>query len=264
MGRRVFLSAAMENFFKCFGLLLSLGLMQSCGISPPPDTVSPGRMTRQIVAERVSAVVVTSRENLDRWVGRDFATSHAPRDADGGSAAPITADGYFLTADHVLAEVEGKNVFLIYGQGDRLVPKKARVVWRSEASDLALVHVPERTPYFYEWTPPKRWLPAGNLLVHGGISTGFKSGDGKLATALAPERTFTRNRKFKIDIPLQPGDSGGPVVDAYGRLVGINSAVEFLVPMETAFFVDSEGNRPNTRFIAGVIEKDRARNQSVD
>jgi hypothetical protein len=50
------------------------------------------------------------------------------------------------------------------------------------------------------------------------------------------------------------------VVDAYGRLVGINSAVEFLVPMETAFFVDSEASRPNPSMIQSLIENDRARN----
>jgi hypothetical protein len=50
------------------------------------------------------------------------------------------------------------------------------------------------------------------------------------------------------------------VVDAHGALVGINSAVEFLVPMETAFFVDSEACRPNTRRIESVIQMDRARN----
>lgn len=234
--------------------------MQACSVSPPPDTVVPGRMARQIVAERVSAVVVTDRGNLDCWVSRNFVTSLAPREADGGSAAPIAPDGYFLTADHVLSGLAGKNVFLIYGQGGRLVPTKARVVWRSESADLALLHIPVKTPYYYQWTPPERWLPAGNWLIHGGISTGFKSGEGKLGTALAPESPFTRNRKFKIDIPLQPGDSGGPVVDAHGRLVGINSAVEFLVPMETAFFIDSEGNRPNTRFIDSVMKKDRAQN----
>ncbi len=221
-------------------------------------------MTRQIVAERVSAVVVTDRSTLDSWVNRNFVSSQAPGDADGGSAAPISPDGYFLTADHVLSRMAGRNVFLIYGQGGRLVPAKARVVWRSEAGDLALLHIPVKTPYYYQWTPSDRWLPAGNGVVHGGISTGFKSGDGKLGTALAPEGTFTRNRRFKIDIPLQPGDSGGPVVDAHGRLVGINSAVEFLVPMETAFFIDSEGNRPNTRMIATLIENDRARNPAAN
>lgn len=256
----VLCSARMERIFRWSGLLLMGWLCQACAIPPPPDPVAPTRATHRIVAERVSAVVVTNRNNLDRWVNRNFSTSQSPGDADGGSAAPIAPDGYFLTADHVLARMTGRNVFLIYGHGGRLTPAKAKVVWRSESADLALLHIPVKTPYYYQWTPPDRWLAAGNAVIHGGISTGFKSGEGKLSTALAPETALTGTRKFKIDIPLQPGDSGGPVVDAHGRLVGINSAVEFLVPMETAFFVDSEGNRPNTRYIESLIRNDRARN----
>ena len=249
----------MRKFVRVLGLLLMACLAQACSVSPPPDLAVPGRMTRQMAAARVSAVVVTERNNLNGWVNRDFASSQAPGDADGGSAAPIAPDGYFLTADHVLAQMAGRNVFLIYGQGGRLAPARARVVWRSASSDLALLHVPVKTPYFYQWTPPDQWLPAGTLLIHGGIATGFKSGHGKLGTSLAPEGMLTGNRRFKIDIPLQPGDSGGPVMDSHGRLVGINSAVEFLVPIETAFFIDSEGNRPNTRAIDLLIQKDRAR-----
>jgi S1-C subfamily serine protease len=251
----------MERFVRLSGLLVMGCLAQACSISPPPDTVAPNKATRQIVAERVSAVVVTDRGNLDNWVNRNFSTSNAPGDADGGSAAPIAPDGYFLTADHVLSRLAGRNVFIIYGQGGRLAPARARVVWRSESSDIALLHIPVATPYFYQWTPPGRWLPEGTRVMHGGIATGFKSSDGKLGTPLAPEGPFTGNRKFKMDIPLQPGDSGGPVVDAYGRLVGINSAVEFLVPMETAFFVDSEGNRPSTRALDSIMAQDRARNR---
>lgn len=253
----------MDKLVRWLGLLFGGLLCQACSVSPPPDSVVPGKMTRQIVTERVCAVVVTDRGDLDQWVNRDFSTSQAPKDADGGSAAPLTGDGYFLTADHVLARMAGRNVFLIYGQGGRLAPALARVVWRDEGSDLALLHIPARTPYFYQWTPAEKWLPIGTSLTHGGIATGFKSGDGKLGTALAPQGSFTGNRKFKMDIPLQPGDSGGPVVDAYGRLVGINSAVEFLVPMETAFFVDSEGNRPNLGMIDALIRKDRARNKQT-
>ena len=212
------------------------------------------------MAERVSAVVVTDRKNLNRWVNRNFVTSQAPGDADGGSAAPIAPDGYFLTADHVLSRVAGRNVFLICGQGGRLAPARARIVWRSGPSDLALLHIPVKTPSYYRWTPPDQWLPAGNAIVHGGISTGFKTGGGKLGTSLAPEGPFTGTRKFKMDLPLQPGDSGGPVVDAHGALVGVNSAVEFLVPMETAFFVDSEGCRPNVHQIDAIIDSDRRQN----
>jgi len=250
----------MEILFRISGFVLIACFCQSCAVSPPPEKLEASHSTRRIVAQRVSAVVVTDRRDLNRWVSRNFVTSQAPEDADGGSAAPITGDGYFLTADHVLSRMAGRNVFLIYGQGGRLAPARARVVWRSESSDLALLHIPVKTPHYYQWTPPERWLPVGTSIIHGGISTGFKSGEGKLSTALPPEGTFTGTRKFKMDLPLQPGDSGGPVVDAHGGLVGINSAVEFLVPMETAFFVDSEGNRPNVRKIEAIIRSDRARN----
>ena len=235
-------------------------LTQACSVAPAPDELVPGRMSRMMVAERVSAVVVTDQGNLDQWIKRNFVASNTPSDADGGSAAPITGDGYFLTADHVLAGYPSRNVFLIYGQGGRFTHAKARVVWRSESADLALLHIPVKTPFFYEWTKPDRWLPSGNGVIHGGISTGFNAGTGKLCTALGPEGAFTGTRKFKIDLPLQPGDSGGPVVDAYGRLIGINSAVEFLVPMETALFIDSEGNRPNVRLLESLIRVDRLRN----
>ena len=250
----------MEKLVSLSGLLLVALLGQSCAVSPPPDLTPTSAATRRITSQRVSAVVVTDRMNLDRWVNRNFVTSQAPHDADGGSAAPIAPDGYFLTADHVLSNMAGQNVFLIYGQGGRLAPARARIVWRSGPSDLALLHIPVKTPFYYRWTPSDKWLPAGNAIIHGGISTGFKCGAGKLATGLAPEGALTGTRKFKMDLPLQPGDSGGPVVDAHGELVGVNSAVEFLVPMETAFFVDSEGCRPNVHQIDAIIESDRRRN----
>ena len=243
----------------CFlALLLAALAVPACSVAPPPDPTPPSPDTRRMVLKRVSAVIVTENKNLTRWVKRGFPVAHAPGDADGGSATPITADGYFLTADHVLARMDGRYVYVIYGGGGPLKPYHARVVWRSEGADLALLHVPIATPLFYQFTPLSRWLPIGTPVMHGGIATGFNSTPGKLGTALPPEGPLTRTRKFKIDIPLQPGDSGGPVVDAYGGLVGINSAVEFLVPMETAFFVDSEASRPNTRMISSLIENDRA------
>ncbi|HSP41819.1 MAG TPA: serine protease [Luteolibacter sp.] len=238
--------------------MLAAFTVQACSVAPPPDPTTPGRETERTVLRRVSAVIVTEDRNLHRWVNRGFPVRQAPGDADGGSATPVTEDGYFLTADHVLANMNGRHVYVIYGGGGPLKPHRARVVWRSENADLALLHIDSPTPLFYRFTTPHRWLPAGTPVRHGGIATGFNSEPGLLGTSLRPEGPFTGTRKFKIDIPLQPGDSGGPVVDARGDLVGINSAVEFLVPMETAFFVDSEASRPSIRAIESLIEKDRA------
>ena len=247
-----------------YGLVLLAGLLAAGCVVPPPQA-APSLTTRRFVAQRVSAVVVTRRTSIGDWSGGHFPKMYEHEDVDGGSAAPITADGYFLTADHVLERVQaGRHAFVIYHLDGALITAKARVVWRSASADVALLHVPLKTPYFYEWTAPQRRLPAGTRVIHGGIATGLRPGSGKLATALAPEYPFTGARRFEIDIPLQPGDSGGPVVDAHGDLVGINSAVEFLVPMDTAFFVDSEGTRPNTRMIADLIKRDRARKTSAN
>ena len=239
-------------------LLLAAISVQACAVAPPPDPAPPGPEVKRQVLRCVSAVIVTEDENLHHWVRRGFPVAQTPGDADGGSATPIAMDGYFLTADHVLANMEGRYVYVIYGGGGPLRPHRARVVWRSAKADLALLHIEASTPLHYRFTASNRWLPVGTPVMHGGIATGFNSDPGLLGTPLRPEGPFTGTRKFKIDIPLQPGDSGGPVVDARGELVGINSAVEFLVPMETAFFVDSEASRPNTRKLATIIAQDRA------
>lgn len=231
-------------------------LLQACSV-PLPDPTPPGDSVRHHAAQRLSVIVVTKRNSLEGWVGSRFSISNAPGDADGGSATPITDDGYFITADHVLAHSAGRHIFVVYGNAGDIRTAEARTVWRSYKGDLALIHAPIRTPYFYRWTPPLAWLPVGTPVVHGGVSTGFKTEPGKLSSPLPPEGLFTGIRKFKIDFPLQPGDSGGPVIDARGNLIGVNSAVEFLVPMETAFFIDSEGNRPNVRQLGEIIARDR-------
>lgn len=245
---------------RCLGIAALSCLMACCAVRPEPDPRPPGAEARRSVARRMAAVLVTDREHPALWSSRGLPKNGVADDADGGSATPVAPDGYFLTADHVLSRMPGRNVFVLHPSAGRLVPERARVVWRSKEADLALLHIPVATPQFYRWTPANRWLPAGTGVIHGGIATGLRSEWGHLVTDVPPEGTIRPYQRFKIDIPLEPGDSGGPVVDADGALVGINSAVEFLVPMETAFFVDSEANRPHLRSLESRIRADRKRN----
>lgn len=245
------------------GALAALGLLvlPGCvtGPAPPPDPTPVSKSVLRTAAQRLTAVVVSSQDDINPWIGRKFSRDRGPEDADGGSGVPITADGYILTADHVLANAGQRNVFVIHGENGRLRAHRARIVWRSPNGDLALVHATIATPNHYEWTPPQAWMPSGTPIMHAGIATGFKSPPGRLISSIPPESTFSGNRLFKHDIPLEPGDSGGPVIDARGRLVGVNSAVEFLVPLETAFFIESEANRPNVAKLNSIIERDRRR-----
>lgn len=235
--------------------------LASCASTPPQrpvDPTPPNEATYRFAAKRLSAVVVADSKDIATWIRERFNRKAAPDNADGGSATPISADGYFLTACHVVAEAGGRQIFIVHGNRGSLESAPARVVWEDETSDLALLHSALHTPNYYEWTPGNQWLPIGTPIMHAGIATGFESEPGKLTSAIPPSRSFHRFSRFKHDIPLRPGDSGGPVLDAKGRLIGINSAVEFLVPMETAFFIESEGNRPDPTYIQKLIERDRS------
>ncbi len=252
----------MPSLARLFPIALAAMLFPACtpvvADAPPPDATPPSRAVRRMAASRLTAVVISSKDELSPWVESRFTQGQGPEDADGGSAVPVSPDGYFLTADHVLARSTGRNVFIIHGQQGGLKASKARIIWRSASSDLALLHIPVPTPNYYTWTPPNQWVPAGTPVIHSGIATGFRSEPGKLVTSIPPGHGNAA--RFKHDIPLEPGDSGGAVIDAHGQLVGVNSAVEFLVPLETAFFIESEANRPNVRALQRAIEADRRSN----
>ncbi len=263
----------MRRFFDILVSVAAVLVIQSCAVvpAPTPDSSDISSKVRRDVLNAQTVVVVSNQKSLDRWMRSGFMSQELSSASDGGSATPITDDGYFLTADHVLVEQadakrnqsdEPTNVFVVYPHPGGLVLKKARIVWRSKSADLALLHIESATPRHFNWVPADRWIPEGTKIMHGGIATAEQSAPGEIATDVRPENAFTGHRLFKMDIPLQPGDSGGPVVDANGLLVGINSAVEFLVPMETAFFVDSEGCRPSLRILMKIIDSDRARNKS--
>lgn len=251
----------MLSFTRLSLAALSAASLSACSFTPPeppPDTTPPSRAVLRQAASRLAAVVISSKDELSPWVESRFTQGKGPDDADGGSAIPISPDGYFMTADHVLTHSDGRNVFIIHGQEGPLRAAKARIVSRSASTDLAVLHIPVETPRYYTWSSPDRWLPAGTPVIHSGIATGFRSEPGKLITSIPPGGR--NGARFKHDIPLEPGDSGGAVIDAKGELVGVNSAVEFLVPLETAFFIESEANRPNVRALERLIETDRRRN----
>lgn len=240
-------------------LAVALWLPACTPVSPPPDPSPIGPAVYHAASQRLAAIVVSGKKEMDPWIESRFRSGKGPEDADGGSAAPIAPDGYFLTADHVLTHAPGRYVFVLHAQNGGLHAVQARIVWRSATEDLALLHINEPTPHFYPWAPADQWLPEGTRVMHAGIATGYKSQPGKLITGFAPHRYG----HFKYDVPLQPGDSGGPVVDAHGDLIGVNSAVEFLVPIETPFFIESEANRPNIGSLQRLIEKDRHDNSSA-
>jgi len=161
----------------------------------------------------------------------------------GGSGVLFTPDGYLLTNAHVVGRAASVKISLPDGS-----THDGNVVGSDPATDLAVVHIDgTRLPAAELGQSAK--LRVGQLVVAIGNPLGFsftvsagvvsalgrtlRAQDGRLMDAI-----------IQSDVALNPGNSGGPLVDSHARVVGINTAVilgaqglSFAVPVDTARWV---------------------------
>jgi S1-C subfamily serine protease len=222
-----------------------------------PDPSSWRKHTHQIIKQRLTAVAVTKRSKLENFSKVNSSVIRDRRNLDGGSATPISQDGYFITANHVLVRAGGNHVFIIYANGGKTITSRARIVWRSDKDDVAILHIPAKTPYYYEWSEPNLAMMVGHSVMQGGVVTGAAPIHGKVVSEIKLKGLMAKSGNFHMDMKLQPGDSGGPIVDVDGHLVGINAKVEFLTSLQTEIFIESEAIRPGIGEIQAIIDRDR-------
>ena len=143
----------------------------------------------------------------------------ASRPYGSGTGFFITEDGFLVTNYHVIKEAV--QVRLITSGG--LLP--ARVVKTDEANDLALVKADGR------FVPlpivSSRTVKMGSIVATVGFpNIGLQGFAPKLAKGDIAALTGIQDdpRYFQISVPLQPGNSGGALVDERGNVVGVVSA----------------------------------------
>lgn len=164
-----------------------------------------------------------------------------------GSGFLVTPDGYLLTNCHV---VQGAaSVEVQFEDGTR---RPARVVGTDAHTDLALAHVgsPHTLPHL-ELGDSARVrvgqvaIAIGNPLGLGHtVTTGVVSAVGR--SLRAPSGRAIDN-VIQTDAGLNPGNSGGPLLDTRSRVIGVNTAIVagaqalcFAVPSDTAQWVLAE------------------------
>jgi S1-C subfamily serine protease len=172
-----------------------------------------------------------------------------PRDdprGGAGSGFMLAPDGYALTNSHV---VHGRQELrAVTAEGDTL---DASLVGDDPATDLALVRLLARDLPFAELGDSES-LQVGQLVIAMGNPFGFQS---TVSTGVisALGRSMRGESGRRIDnivqhtAPLNPGNSGGPLLDSRGRVVGINTAIiamaqglGFAIPSKTAQWVVSQ------------------------
>ncbi|TMG39830.1 MAG: trypsin-like serine protease [Chloroflexi bacterium] len=157
-----------------------------------------------------------------------------------GTGMIITPDGYALTNSHVASAV--KDYELTLRDGSSI---KASLIGQDPHTDLALLRA-VGTGLPYATLGDSAQLRVGQLVVGIGhpfgfqstVTTGVVSAVGRTMRAQSGR---TIENIIQTDAALNPGNSGGPLVDTRGQVVGINTAIIamaqgicFAVPSNTA------------------------------
>jgi S1-C subfamily serine protease len=165
--------------------------------------------------------------------------------AGAGSGFAVTPDGYVMTNSHVVSRAKHIKVRTPTGE---IVD--ARMVGEDPGTDLALVRVDAGAVGNAYLEIDGSVAPrVGQLAVAIGNPLGFESTVSTgVVSALGRSLRGRANRLIDGVIqhtaPLNPGNSGGPLLDASGRVLGVNTAIiarsqglGFAIAVETAAWV---------------------------
>ena len=163
-----------------------------------------------------------------------------------GAGVVIAPDGYILTNAHVVKKAERLRVTLTEG-----ATLAANLVGQDPATDLAVIRA-HGSLLPYAVLGDSAALKVGQLVIAMGNPLGFQSSVSTgVVSALGRSLRTVEGRLIENIIqhtaPLNPGNSGGPVTDSRGRVVGVNTAIiamaqgiGFAIPANTAKWVVSQ------------------------
>jgi len=135
-----------------------------------------------------------------------------------GTGFVVAKEGFVLTNAHVVPGCKSVKVRLPDG-----TTNDASVANRDERSDLALLKLPGSFPHVSTFREDRGIRQGDSILAYGFPLTGLLSDQGNLTVGTVSALAGTGNdtHVFQISAPVQPGNSGGPVVDASGNVVGV-------------------------------------------
>ena len=185
-------------------------------VSDPSGPIE-GRLDVAKVIDHMAASVVTISADIDSQFGQGQST---------GTGVIVSSDGEILTNAHV---VEGATEIRVRLAGET-EPREARLLASDPGNDLALLRMSGDDFDAAVFADPDS-VRIGDEVVAIGFALGL-DGDPSVTLGIvsALDRTIGTDGAFldgliQTDAAISSGNSGGPLVNARGQVVGINTAV---------------------------------------
>jgi S1-C subfamily serine protease len=214
-----------------------------------PDRENTGQPTDEELLDAYSRAVISVVEKVGPSVvniGLKMRAQRGQMVEGAGSGVVVAPDGFVLTNNHVVDGSDAIEVGLT--DGNRY---PAQVVGKDPDTDLALIRVLANSLPAATLGDSDRLRP-GQLVIAIGNPLGFQSTVSTgvisaLGRALRVPSGRLIENLIQTDVALNPGNSGGPLVDSRGQVIGINSAMIYraqgiglAIPVNTAKWVMGE------------------------
>lgn len=172
-----------------------------------------------------SVVSIVTETTTTGFFGQSLSASAA------GTGMIVTSDGYILTNKHV---VDGANTIQVV-LDDGTIYEKVKLVGTDPLNDVAFLKIEDANDLPAVTLGDSKTIAAGQQVIAIGnalgqlqntITSGIISGTGRTITA--SDGTATNSESLvdmiQTDAAINSGNSGGPLVNAAGEVIGINTA----------------------------------------
>jgi len=190
------------------------------GATGPLVAISKSSLARGSIKDDVAGVVTAY---IDKGLKIENGVGYPDRVL--GTAFQVDPEGYYLTNYHVIQsevdpEYEGYSKLSIRPSSKPEARIPAKVIGWNRALDLALIKSSEKAGHSF-FLEGSREVEKGAKVYAIGSPVGLENSLSSGIVSALGRRILSRGEALQIDVPVNPGNSGGPLVTENGELVGI-------------------------------------------